>query len=364
MQPSNPHGLENANCTELASSPVAFIVDVLRRGAEKIGATLLIEPEGRRVGQITYRSGVKRYFKYSIFDLNTMGASAIARDKGYTRFFLAEMGYPVPKGKIFIVHQWTETLHHPNRGVCSDAWNYAKIVGLPVFVKPNSLSRGVAVGKASTWQEFRRAAVEAMKHDRVIVVEKAVLGDDYRIVVLDGVVISAYRRIPLTVIGDGISSIEGLLHAKQQQCIAEGREAPFDIKDERLLVNLKRAGLELGTIIETGRRIKLLDNANLSSGGTLEDITEVLHPDFATLAINVSRDMGLRLAGVDLISNCDITQSPRADQYWIIEVNSAPGLDHYAAIGEKQKQIVEDLYLRVLKAMETAGNTSLESRVG
>ncbi len=59
--------------------------------------------------------------------------------------------------------------------------------------------------------------------------------------------------------------------------------------------------------------------------------------------------MGLRLAGVDIITN-DITK-PMID-YIIIEVNGSPGLLNYASVGELQTKKVETLYLKVLQAME------------
>jgi len=51
-----------------------------------------------------------------------------------------------------------------------------------------------------------------------------------------------------------------------------------------------------------------------------------------------------------LIVAGDISQP--ADRYWVLEINSAPGLDHYAKTGRAQQQIVEDLYLKVLKSLE------------
>jgi hypothetical protein len=35
-----------------------------------------------------------------------------------------------------------------------------------------------------------------------------------------------------------------------------------------------------------------------------------------------------------------------------LEINAAPGLDHYAQTGKKQEKIVENLYLQVLKSMD------------
>ena len=65
---------------------------------------------------------------------------------------------------------------------------------------------------------------------------------------------------------------------------------------------------------------------------------------------NCCKDMGLRICGVDIIIGGDISEAH--DDYVVIEINSAPGLDNYAAIGEKQRAIVDELYLKVLKALE------------
>lgn len=333
----------------LVSGP---IVEVLRQAAESIGATLLIEPEWQCVGQITYLSGVRRYFRLSTLDLNTMGASEIARDKGYSRFFLRHMNYPVPTGNTFLSPEWSKKLGAPDRGGILNAWSYAKSIGLPVFVKPNSLSRGIGVAKAHNWTEFHRAASEAMKCDKVIIVERAVVGQDYRLVVLDGEVISAYERVALTIVGDGISTITDLLTKRQEDFTRHGRETVIDCNDYRLEANLRRNSLTLDSIPKAGNIIELLDIANLSAGGTSLDVTNRLHPTFRELARSIARDMGLRLVGVDLIVHGDIDAEPTEGHYWIIEINSAPGLDHYASMGDIQKRLVDDLYLRVIKAME------------
>lgn len=330
----------------------ALIVEVIRRAADRIGAHLLVEPEWTCVGQLTYKSGVRRYFRLSTLDLNTMGASEIARDKGFARFFLEAMGYPIPEGKTFLSPKWAKTLRSPERGGIDNAWGYARSIGVPVFIKPNSLSRGVGVSKAETKSEFYRASREAMRHDRVIVVEKAVLGRDYRLVVLDGQVISAYERIPLTIVGDGLSTIHELLDMLQIQFDLSQRETIIDRTDFRLLTNLSKLNLSFDTILAQGRKVHLLDIANLSAGGTSVDVTDTVDPGFQDLVAKIAHDMGLRLVGVDLIVEGDLSKPPRNGHFWVIEINSAPGLDHYAAMGERQKQIVDDLYLRVVIAME------------
>ena len=103
------------------------------------------------------------------------------------------------------------------------------------------------------------------------------------------------------------------------------------------------------SIPKYGEQIFLLDNANLSTGGDSADVTTMIHPAFKKIAINLTRDMGLRLCGVDLMIQGVISERPK--RYWILEINAAPGLDHYVKTGTAQEKIVEKLYLKVLKSL-------------
>jgi len=328
-----------------------LVARTLKKIAPRIGARVILEPKWGKVGQIIFESGRKRYFRYSTLDLNRMGASDIARDKDYAKFFMKRMGYPVITGKAFCTEKWAAQIH--SHESIAAAYRYARKLGWPVIVKPNSKSQGRCVFKAQTRRAFETAFKAASKMDTMILVETFVTGHDYRLVVLDGRVISAYERIPLSVTGDGRTSIRGLLHKKQRIFKRTGRDTVLKLDDRRIADKLSRQGLSFYSRPSKGQLVYLLDNANLSSGGDSKDVTEVVHPDFQKLAVNVTKDMGLRLCGVDLMIAGDISQAPRKGEYWIIEINSAPGLDHYATIGKAQQKIVEDLYLEVLKAMDT-----------
>jgi D-alanine-D-alanine ligase-like ATP-grasp enzyme len=234
----------------------------------------------------------------------------------------------------------------------SAAWAYARELGLPVVVKPNSRSQGVAVCKVHNKTEFMRAARAVFRHDRVLLVQRYLPGHDYRIVVLDGEVISAYERLPLWVVGDGVSTVRELLAAKQEQFLVDGRDTIIDVEDMRLGMHLARRRLRMDSVLPAGERTTLLDNANLSTGGDAVDVTEQMHPGFAEFAINVTRDMGLRFCGVDIIVDGTIHELPQEGHYWVIEINAAPGLDHYAAVGARQEAIVDAMYLKVLQAIK------------
>lgn len=323
---------------------------ILRKIAPKIGATVFLEPKWGIVGQITFKSGRHSYFKYNTLDINPTGASNIAKDKGYSYLFMEKLGYPiVPGSKIFFSNQWAKAIGSDDQGIDA-AYRHAKELGFPVIVKPNSGSQGTGVSLVHNKREFYTAVRAIFKSDRIVLVQRPVRGKDYRLVILDEKVISAYERIPLNIIGNGKSTIGEILKKKQQEFIASSRDTRINTDDPRIRIKLKHQGLALESIPAEGQRVFLLDNANLSTGGDSVDVIEAIHPRFEQLAIQLTRDMGLRLCGVDIIVNGDISQEPSS--YWILEINAAPGLDHYAKIGMEQEKIVEELYMQILKHME------------
>ncbi len=307
-----------------------------------------MEPEYGFVGQITFKSGKKVLFRDRNFNINPLGSSEIARDKGYADFFLKHYGYHTSEGQTFFSEARNQRIEV--KRTIDDGFSYAKKIGLPVILKPNNLSQGTLVTKVYNKREYYSVARKIFRRTPVMLVQRFYAGNDYRIVVLDNEVISAYQRIPLFVIGNGKSSIAELVVQKQEDFVSTERDTEIDLSDFRIMRKLKRQGLNLESILAKGEKVYLLDNANLSTGGDAIDVTDRIHPDFHQLAVRITKDMGLRMCGVDIITSNDIS-TPMKD-YVVIEINSAPGLDNYASIGNKQKDRVDELYLKVLKALE------------
>lgn len=324
---------------------------LLTKIAPQIGAKVLLEPEWGVTGQITFKNGRHSYFRYNTLDLNPIGSADIAKDKDYAHFFMEKLGYPiVPQSKTFFRADWAEKIHAPERGIDA-AYAHAEWIGFPVIVKPNSGSQGTDVALVHTKRDFYRAARAIFKRDKIMLVQQPVSGTDYRLVVLDDKVLSAYARIPLAVVGDGRSTIAALIAKTEAEFRRAKRDTHIRAHDPRIRERLRRSRLTLASVPKKGERITLLDNANLSAGGTSLDVTAQVHPAFKKLAVQLTKDMGLRLCGVDLMIDGDIAKKPLPGTYWILEINAAPGLDHYARSGKAQEKIVEKLYTRVLKAL-------------
>lgn len=326
-----------------------FVSEIINRMAPKIGAKVLIEPEYGFVGLITFRNGRKVLFRDRNFNINPLGSSEIARDKGYADFFLKHYGYRTTEGQTFFSEAMNQRIEV--KRTINDGYAYARALGFPVILKPNNLSQGTLVVKVHNKREYYSAARKILRRTSVMLVQRFYEGQDYRLVVLDDEVISAYERIPLFIIGDGRSTVVELVAQKQEYFVETGRDTEIDLDDFRIRHKLKRQRRSLQSVIPEGEKVFLLDNANLSTGGDAIDVTDDVHPDYQRLAISITKDMGLRMCGVDIIGS-DI-HYPVKD-YVVIEINSAPGLDNYASIGIKQKQKVDDLYLKVLKALESS----------
>ena len=188
---------------------------------------------------------------------------------------------------------------------------YAEQHGFQMIIKPNSGSQGNNVALVHSKAECRKRLRTIFTSDKIALVQEYVQGKDYRLVVLDKNVVSAYERIPLNVVGNGISTIFELLEKKQHEFLKKKRDTQIKLTDPRISAKLKRQKLTFQSIVPKDQTVYLLDNANLSTGGDSIDVTDIVHPAFKKLAITLTKDMGLRLCGVDLIVKGDITQKTR-----------------------------------------------------
>ncbi|MGM3191270.1 cyanophycin synthetase [Dickeya dadantii subsp. dieffenbachiae] len=309
-----------------------------------LGLRIEFEPEFNVVGEIIFPDGKTHLFKNTNLNLNPSASSAIARDKFYTKYLLQKKGFNVPRGKTFFSKALNKKLARENRRGIEDAAQFAGSIGLPVFVKPNNLSQGAGVTKVYEMQSMSAICRHIFSRTDVLLAEQVCQGRDYHIVVLGDAVISAYERFPLAVYGDGIQTIQQLLSDAQHTLPLLGRpSSQIDPHDPRIDIKLADLGLSRKTILPKGQKTCLLDNANLSTGGTSVDITEAIHQSFAALAISATASLGLCLAGVDIICH-DLCTDADTQPWNIIEINSVPDLDNYAAPRPKQRERLKALY--------------------
>lgn len=242
-------------------------------------------------------------------------AMGTAKNKHTANQTLALAGLPVPRAIAV-------------RNV-EQAQRAADELGWPVVIKP--LDQDGAVGVVpgvSDSTRLRRAFAEA---DRVspgnVLVEQHCAGDDYRLLVAGGRVLQAVRRISAEVIGDGVRTVGQLV----DQVNADPRRGTQRysllralVLDAKALELLAEQGFGPDSVPPRGQSVQLSRTANISAGGTAEDVTGSAHPDNIGLAERAARIIGLDIAGVDFLCP-DISRSWREVGGAICEVNGQPG---------------------------------------
>jgi D-alanine-D-alanine ligase-like ATP-grasp enzyme len=326
-----------------------FVTSIIQKLVAKLDAEIIIEDEYRYAGAIIFKNGKRFFFKGNNIGINLTGASEIAKDKGYSHYFLKKFGYKTPENQTFFSKELNESLKI--KRTIDDGYEFAKNLGFPVIVKPNDMSQGDLVTKVYNKKEYYIASRKILSQTNVMLVERFYNWQDYRVVVLNNKIVAAYQRLPLSVIGDGSSTIQELIEMKQKTFDNLNSNVIIETKDFRIKNKLKRQGLTFSSVLAKEREIYLLDNANLSTGGDAKDFTETIHEEYKKLAINITSNMGLRMSGIDIMTSSDITNN--IEDYIIIEINSSPGLEHYFSIGNNQKKKVEDFYLEILTMLSS-----------
>jgi cyanophycin synthetase len=237
-----------------------------------------------------------------------------AGNKALTKSMLSAVGVPVPRGAV--VRTTAEAIAEAER-----------IKG-PVVLKPldGNHGRGVSLGLA-TPDQVRWGFEQAIKHGRRVIVEEQYVGRDYRILVVGGQVVAVAERVPARVVGDGRSSVAQLIETVNQdprRGVGHEQVMTRIVVDDQVHEMLSRVGLTIDAVPNEGAVVTLRATANLSTGGTAIDRTDVIHPDNASIARRAALTVGLDVAGIDFIAP-DITRSVRETGGGIVEVNAAPG---------------------------------------
>jgi cyanophycin synthetase len=256
-------------------------------------------------------------------------AETISRDKDLTKSLLQACGVPVPVG------QGVES--------AAEAWEAAQELGVPVVVKPSDGNHGRGVfTNLSTQQEIEQAYSIAVQEGSGVLVERFILGQEHRLLVVGGKLIAAARGEYAQVTGDGVSSISTLIETQLNADPRRGHEEDQPLNyvrlDSAVLLEIARQGHTPQTILPNGQQAVIQRNGNVAI-----DCTELVHPDVAALACTAARVVGLDIAGIDLVA-LDITKPLHAQGGAIVEVNAGPGLlMHLKPAMGKPRQVGRDI---------------------
>ncbi len=246
----------------------------------------------------------------SLSELTTAVAMSRCDDKRLTRRLLADAGLEVPAGRL-ATHDGEDLAFLAEHG--------------QVVVKParGEQGQGISVGVRGE-EELVNAIALAERFCPDVVLERFVPGDDLRIVVIDHAVVAAAIRLPARVNGTGEHTIAELIAAtSRRRAAATGGEStiPFDEETTR---TVEDAGYDLEDVVPVGVELRVRRTANLHTGGTIHDVTDVLHPELAAAAVRASKVLDIPVVGLDLLVP-DVTRPAHV----FIEANERPGLANH-----------------------------------
>ncbi|MFC0251830.1 cyanophycin synthetase [Massilia consociata] len=293
----------------IGTSTGAVVQAALRRGIPALRLT-----DEANLFQLGWGSRQKR-LQATITGATNSIAVGIASDKQLTKALLEAAGVPVPGGATVTQE--------------ADALRVARRFDGPATVKPLDGNQGKGVTtNCATPEEVARAFAHARKYGRRVIVEEHLHGRDYRVLVTGRKIAAASWRRPPGVTGDGRSTIRELVEIENRNpARGEGHtniltRIPMDALAEETLA---KQGYGFDTVLEAGVSADLRGNANLSTGGTAEDVTDLLPEETRDICVRAARTIGLDVAGIDIVCQ-DISKPLREQKGGIIEVNAAPGI--------------------------------------
>jgi cyanophycin synthetase len=269
--------------------------------------------------QLGYGRNQKRIQATVTSQTSSIGVE-LACDKEDTKYLLQQAEVPVPRGEIVKTQRGLEE-------VVSE-------LGFPLVIKPINGNHGRGITTNIRNKEQALQAFEAAKTvSPSVIVERYITGEDYRILVINYQMVAAAKRTPARIHGDGKSSIRQLIdrvNADPKRGYGHENVLTAIKVDAMTQAILDARGYTEDTVLPAGEILNLKDTANLSTGGTATDVTDIVHPDNVFMAERIARIIGLDVCGIDVMTS-DITQPLSVTGGAILEVNAAPGFRMHLA---------------------------------
>ncbi len=269
--------------------------------------------------QLGYGANQKRIQATVTSETSSIGVE-LACDKEDTNYLLQQAEVEVPRGEIIRRESSLEET--------------CKYVGFPLVIKPvdGNHGRGITVN-IKNFKDAVVAFAAAREISRAVIVEKFVVGEDYRLLVINNKLVAAAKRTPAHVIGDGKSTIQELVdkvNSDPRRGYGHENVLTQITINELTKTIIAAKGYNLDSVIAEGEMLVLKDTANLSTGGTSEDVTDIVHPANVSMAERISKIIDLDICGIDIMTT-DISQPLGETGGAVLEVNAGPGFRMHLA---------------------------------
>ncbi|WP_166015826.1 MULTISPECIES: N-acetylglutaminylglutamine synthetase [Chelativorans] len=284
-------------------------------------ARIIVDEARRRGVHIEVTDGAGGFFRLShggrsihcresLSELTSGVAVSICDDKAVTRRVIEKAGLRVPEQIVAGDEEELEAFLAKHGSV---------------VVKParGEQGRGVSVG-LTNMEDISRAVAKAREVNDRVLVEACFDGQDLRLVVIGGKVVAAAVRRPPSVVGDGRKTLRELIEQQsRRRAAATGGESTIPIDDETQRC-LAASGCTLETVPAKGNEVLVRKTANLHTGGSIHDVTDIVHPKLVDAACRAARAIDIPVTGIDLM-----VKAPSKPDYVFIEANERPGLANH-----------------------------------
>lgn len=255
-----------------------------------------------------------RYIDRSATERDSSIGAKLSQNKIVSTDLLRFAGLPVPEN-IAVSNE-------------EDALSAASVIGFPLVIKPVDCERGEGVSvdiidTHSLKLAFSRAL--QLSKSKLVIIERQVAGICHRLFIVNGKLLYAVKRRPMSIMADGKRSVVQLVN---DEISAQKEKAPWERSeiqplDERALKSISEIGLSVQSIPAEGVLVPLRRIESTDDGGVDEEVTTIVHADNLSAAIAASKLFSLHIAGIDMITT-DISRPWYENGGIINEVNFAP----------------------------------------
>jgi glutathione synthase/RimK-type ligase-like ATP-grasp enzyme len=252
-----------------------------------------------------------------VYPINRGAPFAIARDKAFTHFILERAGFRAPAGGHFFLNPQGDYVRPPGRER-ADAMDFAGRLSdghrQPLIVKPNSGKGAKLVTFVRTRAELVMALEAIAESDDVALIQSFIDEPEFRLFLVDGEIVFAYRKARATIIGDGRRTISALCRSASPL---------FDVRRSSFLqAALQVRGFSEDAVLPDGEALAIDFISNISASGRFAGFTEP-SPPVREWARRLARTVSLRVTGIDVFSRSELADP---SDFFVTDVNGAPNL--------------------------------------
>lgn len=294
---------------------------------DRLGFTMDVDPFLGELARLRFEDGGVCYLSPTAFDVNAGTSSELTKMPALFLQFLAAAGLPVPD------FAWVSA--GSGDAIREQAAGAAARLGYPLILR-SSGREGIGPYLVTDAEILGDLTAQVLRHAPAAMLQRPVWGPQVSVIVLAGEVRFAFERLPWRVVGDGQRTVQQLIEA--DRAATPGITMAAD--DWRIDDMIEFGRRTRGTVPAVGEIVQLALKPGSGQGGSVRPLSEPLSPEVAELACRALRASGLTFGGVELALD-----GPGA---WILDVQPAPDLEPYEALGSEPRREVSDLLERVI----------------